>query len=69
VQVFSSSAARPKMERLLEKVRLEKSFFFCAKMRVDEEKRLNFSKRSADFDARFPRIFTGDVTKSNELCF
>lgn len=42
---------------------------FCADMEVDEEKGLNFSKPSTEFDAHFPCVLTEDVSKSNELCF
>lgn len=38
-------------------------------MGVNEEKELNFSKLSMDFDVYFPCVFTGDVSKSNQLCF
>lgn len=42
---------------------------FYAEMGVDEEKGLNFSKVSVDFDAHFSCIFTEDVSKSCHLCF
>lgn len=47
---------------------LKNASFFCAEMGVDEEKGLNFSKVSVDFDAHFSYIFT-DVSKSSHLCF